>query len=94
MTDRNGAEDVLKLRPGSVSWKVIDDEAILLDIEASEYIGMNTSATLLLQALDAGATELEMVASLQRRFDLEPGIAAHDVHAFIHNCRAKGWLEH
>ena len=43
------AEDrVVRLKPGALTFRVVDGEAVLLDIERSEYLGLNSTATALI----------------------------------------------
>jgi hypothetical protein len=84
----------LHLKAGAVAFRVVDGEAVVLDIERSEYLGMNDSATTLLEALSLGATPVELAEMLLDRFEVSAETAARDVELFLESCHDKGWLEH
>lgn len=90
MTSPDSAE--LALRPGAVTWREVDGEAILLDLGSSEYLGVNASGTVLWQMLDAGTTERELVAALQERFGVPADAARTDVDAFLTAARERNLL--
>ena len=88
------AEDrVIRLKAGALTFRVVDGEAVLLDIERSEYLGLNSTATALLESIQDGATTQELVSVLLECFDVSPMIAARDVELFLDACAQKGWLE-
>jgi Coenzyme PQQ synthesis protein D (PqqD) len=87
------SDRTLRLKEGAVAFRVVDGEAVVLDIEHSEYLGMNASATVLLEALSSGATPAELAELLFDRFEVTPETAARDVELFLESCLDEGWLE-
>jgi Coenzyme PQQ synthesis protein D (PqqD) len=87
------AEMRVKLREGVVAWRQIDEETILLDLAASEYVAINGSGSLLWPAMVDGTTERELVERLMGSYQLTEARAVTDVDAFLKNCRARGFLE-
>ena len=86
-------DGMIHLKEGAVAFRVVDGEAVVLDIEHSEYLGMNDSATVLLEALSNGATARDLAALLFDRFEVTEQTAARDVELFLESCLDKGWLE-
>jgi hypothetical protein len=82
-----------RLKPGAITWRTLDDRAIVLDLQSSAYIELNASATSILQALEAGANDSEAADLLYQHFEVEPELAAQDVATFLEQCRSKGWMD-
>lgn len=83
----------LRVRAGAIAWKVVDGEAIVLDLAESEYIGLNPSATSLLHLLSEGCSREDAITHLCAEFLIDRERAAIDVDSFVEACRDKGWLE-
>ena len=81
------------LREGAVAWQEIDGETILLDLEASTYLGANPSGSVLWAALAEGATVKTLVERLCTTFDVAEDRAAQDVDAFLGTCEERGYLD-
>jgi hypothetical protein len=82
-----------RIRPDAIAWKLIDGEAVVLDIERSEYVELNSAATCLLEAIDDGMTPEAMAGRLVERFEVDAERALADTRTFIGYCRDRGWLE-
>ena len=89
----HGSRRLLKLREGAVAWQQVDGETILLDLEASTYLGINHSGSVLWPALVDGATREDLVTRLRETYDVPEHEAAMDVDAFLRTCRERGFLE-
>ncbi|MEO8692733.1 MAG: PqqD family protein [Acidimicrobiales bacterium] len=83
----------IKLREGAASWREIDGETILLDLESSKYLGLNRAGTVLWAAIVRGSDKTQLAERLVSEFELEPEQAARDVEAFISACRERNLLE-
>jgi hypothetical protein len=83
----------LRLRSDRLSWEIVGDEIVVLDLSRSEYLGLNPTGTALWQALADGATRDELVEALVQRFDVTSGQAAGDVDGFIAELIALELLE-
>ena len=83
----------LKLREGAVVWRRLEDETIVLDLAASEYVAINRSGSLLWQAIVEGTTRRALVERLLTGYKLTEAQAVTDVDAFLDSCRARGFLE-
>ncbi len=86
-------EPVWRLRAGGLDWRVVDDEAVILDAERSAYNATNASGTVLWTRLHDGATRSELVAALGERFALERPRAEADVDAFLADLHSRGLLD-
>jgi hypothetical protein len=86
-------EQQFKLREGAVAWQEIDGETILLDLEASMYLGTNPSGSVLWSELAAGTTRQALVARLCENFDVAEERAGQDVDEFLRSCGERGYFE-
>ena len=91
--DAAEAERRVKLREGAASWREIDGETIMLDLDSSKYLGVNRSGTLLWSAIVHGSSRSELIDQLIAEFDLDSERAAADVDSFIAACRERNLLE-
>lgn len=91
MGDSSPARHV-RVRPGAAVWREIDGETVLLALDASEYLGLNRSATALWPAMVDGATTQALTAVLCGAYDVTPEVAEADVDAFVATCAARGLL--
>lgn len=92
MGSESGSNEI-KLKAGASAWRRIEEETILLDLQSSQYLGVNSSGSVLWPAIAEGTTRDELAAILAQEFDLTPARAAADVDAFISACRARDLLE-
>jgi hypothetical protein len=76
-------ETELRIRPGSVEWREIDGEIVLLDVASSAYLAVNASGSVLWPALIEGTTHEALVTTLQEIFGAEESDAIRDVDAFV-----------
>ena len=94
MTEQGGrGAGELRLRPGAVSWREVDGEVILLDLETSDYSGVNPSGTVLWSLLAEGTTQGALEQALVERFDVDAPRAAADVSAFLDTARSLRLIE-
>ena len=92
-TERDGADEHLKLRADGVVWRQVGDELVLLDVESGRYLSVNqTGATLwplLLEGCHAGRLVDELVA----RYGVPAAQAGEDTARFLASMRELGILE-
>lgn len=80
----------LTLRDEAVSWAPTDNDAIVvLDLRTSRYLSLNSSGSVLWQALDSGATSDELAQVLVDRFGISEKQAAADVTGFLATLRSR-----
>lgn len=88
-----GVDQPIRLRPGAVTWHEADGEVIALDLQSSEYLGVNPAGAALWARLVDGATEDELVGVLQQTFGVDRDRALGDVRSFLADARARNLLD-
>lgn len=78
---------VLSLRADGLSWKEIDGEVVVLDVEEAVYISLNPSGSRLWKRLATGATAEALIEELVDAFEVDRSTAAVDVDGFLEICR-------
>lgn len=73
----------LRLRRERLEWRCVDGEVIAVDLDASQYLGVNEAAAPLWEALAAGTTRDELVSRLAGEYGLDEARAARDVDEFL-----------
>jgi hypothetical protein len=74
------------IRTESLSWREIDGEIVILDLQASKYLSLNGSGALIWRALTEGADDSAIVDRLSSHFEIDKQQAATDVAAFLDQC--------
>jgi Coenzyme PQQ synthesis protein D (PqqD) len=85
--------DRYQLRPEGLTWREIDGELVVLDLDESKYLGLNASGSAMWRLLQNGATEEELVAGLLRDFEAPDNAARTDVRAFLKTCLEQGLIQ-
>jgi hypothetical protein len=75
-----------EIRTEGLTWREVDEEVVILDMQASKYFSLNGTGALLWKALAEGAEHRRLVTLLADRFDIDEAIAARDVDAFLERC--------
>ena len=88
----NGS-DKLHVRSVNLSWRRVGDEVVVLDLNETVYLTLNSSGAVLWELLDGGATRAELAQSLVERFSISFDEAASDVDAFLERCAAENVLD-
>lgn len=73
----------LRLRAQDLDWQHIEGETVVLDVDASEYLAVNGTGSLLWKSLAGGATQAELADALVDTYSIERERAAADVEAFL-----------
>jgi hypothetical protein len=68
-----------RLNTEAVGAKVIDGEAIIVNVVNGRYHSMDGSGAVVWQLMDAGRSIEEIVAALSQRYDVDPDRARADV---------------
>ena len=82
----------VQVRDGAAVWREIDGEVVLLALDSSTYLGLNTTGAVLWPVMLEGTTRTEMVDVLTSQFDVTPQQAAADVDAFVAACHERKLL--
>ena len=83
----------VRVRPTDLAWRQAGEEAVVLDVAAARYHGLNASGALLWERLADWTTGGELAAVLAGSFGLTPADAARDVARFLTGCADAGLLE-
>ena len=73
-----------------VSWRKIDDTAVLLNLESSEYYTFNATGCRLLELLAESAAPEKMADLLSEEFEVTPAAALADVRRFLFRLHENG----
>lgn len=65
------------------AWRVIEDEAVLVDRDEEEVLRLNLIATEIWQALDGTRTVADIIDHIHRGFDADRKTAENDVLRFV-----------
>lgn len=84
----------LRLRDDDLKWRELEGEVVALDLQQSEYFGVNRTGSVLWKAIAGGATHGELVDLLVERYRLDDAEAARHVDEFAADLRRRGLLEH
>jgi hypothetical protein len=82
----------MKLRTDGLSWREIDGDTVILDLQSSTYFRANRTGTVLLQALTEECSRERLVERLTTTYDLEPEQAGRDVDTFLSTLADRGML--
>lgn len=75
--------DTLGLAEGSLMWREVEDEVIVLDKRTWTYMGINGSGALLWKKIAEGANPAVLVECLRETYAIDEQTAARDVDAFL-----------
>lgn len=67
----------------AVTWRKTGDEAVILNLETSEYYSLNESGTFIWELFAAGKSAPKIAESLASEYALAPGQAAKDTEEFF-----------
>jgi hypothetical protein len=70
----------------------IDGEAVVLDVDAGEYYGLNTVGTRIWQLLTENRTLATILDCIVDEFDIAPGTADGDLHTFVEELVSHGLI--
>lgn len=78
-----------QLRSSDVTGKVIDGEAIIMNLATGAYYSMEGAGAALWELLELGCSRDEAVSALAERYDVASDVIARDVDAVIADLRAE-----
>lgn len=73
-----------------LSWRSVEDEVLALDVQSSEYLGVNRTGALLWRELADGASRAGLVERLVAETGIDAQRAGNDVDVFLDQLRARG----
>ncbi len=83
----------MQLRSSGLTWQVVDDEIIVLDLEGSVYLRLNGSGRLLWEQLDTPSSAAQLADVLVEAYGIDAAQATADVGAFLDSLREKQLIE-
>lgn len=84
----------MRLRDSHISWRELDGEAVVLDLETSKYLSVNSAGTVLLRRLAEGdCSRAELADVLVSEFGIPQEQANADVERFVTNLTSRGLLD-
>ncbi|HWF72781.1 MAG TPA: PqqD family protein [Solirubrobacteraceae bacterium] len=84
--------NILRLRTDELEWKQIDDEIVVLDGRASNYLSAGGAGVILWHMLESGATADELSAALVDKYSIDEASARADVDSFLAELTEQGLL--
>jgi len=73
-------------------WRIVDDEALILDLSSGVYFSLNPVATDVWQGLQSGASVSAVVAEVAHKYGVDVAIVREDVRQFMEDLKqAKLW---
>ena len=76
-------DETYSLDKSRATWHQVDDEIVVLDLNASSYLSINETGTHIWPLLESGATRNELIDSIVDAFDIDGETAGADVDIFI-----------
>lgn len=83
----------MRLRSEGLTWREIDGETVVLDLQASTYLTTNRTGSFLLQQLVDERSRDQLVDALVAEYEVDRPRAEADTDAFVATLRDKGLLE-
>jgi hypothetical protein len=99
MANKKGDEDItvqlnsVQLDPNRAVWTRIADELVVLDLQNSSYLSVNSTGALVWSLLEAGTTRDALVESILAEFDTDHATAQKDVDRFLGELSERGLLK-
>ena len=80
------------LNRDKVTWRVVDDEAVIVHTDTSDYFSLNESGTWLWTLLEVARTPQDLSAALSARYRRAAAETTPDVDAFVAQLTSAGLL--
>lgn len=82
----------LALRSEGITWRVLDDQIVVLDLETSLYLNVTGAGAVVWELLASGTTMDAMVEAVVEVYDIDPETARTDLAAFLEDLRERKLL--
>lgn len=66
-----------------VSWRRVEDEAVVLDLNTSVYFSLNEIGAMIWERLGAGDSPEQIQAAVYEEYDVEPSLAWRHIEALV-----------
>lgn len=81
-----------RLRKNGVSWRELDGQIVVLDLESSKYVTVSGAGAVIWEHLVPGASVDQIVEALVEVFDIDEATARSDTESFIDDLRQRNLL--
>jgi len=85
-------ETRFSLRKNGVSWRELDGQIVVLDLESSKYVTVSGAGAVIWAQLVQGATVDAIVGALIEVFDVDEPTARADTESFLDDLRQRNLL--
>ena len=82
----------MEIRQNGLTWHVVGNEVVILDLERSTYLKLNGTARMLWECLTNSSTADELTSALVARFGIAEEVAGGDVATFLTDLRERDLL--
>jgi hypothetical protein len=89
---RTGKAVNVQLRQDDLTWHVVGDDVVILDLRKSVYLKLNGSARMLWEQLGEPRTEADLVTVLVDTYGIAEDVARADVARFVGDLAERGLL--
>ncbi|MBM4356747.1 MAG: PqqD family protein [Deltaproteobacteria bacterium] len=86
------SDDARFLQSAQVLSRILDGEAVLLDLEGGAYLGLNDVGTVVWGALGEGLTLAEACTRVTAAFEVDEATARRDVEALLDELLRRGLI--
>lgn len=79
----------MQLRQTGITWQVVGDDVVVLDLDGSVYLKLNGTGRFLWERLAEESSEPDLVAALVDRYGIDEARAQADVASFLGDARRR-----
>lgn len=76
-----------------VSWRVIDGEAVILNLDNGLYYDLNETGTVIWEAIAEGKTFRQVLEELQRKYQLDDKRLEGDLKKIVRDLKKEGLIK-
>ena len=76
----------------NTAWRLVDGEAVILNLDSSEYFSLNAAGAAIWEKLGKGETPDRIHAAICEEFEVPPAKALEDISALIKELSGAGLL--
>lgn len=87
------ASERIRVRPGVIEWRAVDDEVVALDLRTKTYLAINKTGAAIWPGLILGASREVLIGTLIAVFDVAEETAQADLETFLEQLIAHDILE-
>lgn len=73
-----------------VVWRLISDEAVVLNLESGHYYGLNKTGSIIWQLLALNKTPKEIALKIAEKYEISPKVVSSDVNSAIETFEREG----